>query len=487
MRHCRWFALLFLFCLAGAASAQNSSNVRVTWIGQSGFLIQTENGPAVISDPAPASFGFLFPTTPADAVTVSHTHTDHTGTTLVQGTPALVDGRNVTERREQTAAGMLFTIIPGFHDAMGATRNSLITWTQGGLRFLQGGDYGQTTLTDAQMADLRNIDVAFIGAANPVFTPAVAKAFIDQFRPRIAILCHYRTPLGGAAGLATFRDFSALYPNPVFQYSTVTLNKDRLPAQPEVWVMQPSANAAVVNAASFIAGAPLAPGSLASLFGNFTNAATVVAQGSPLPTTLGNVEVVVNGRSAPLLYVSPTQINFQVSHRLETPNQVLVEIKVAGATVARTQLTAFAGAPGIFTATDVNYRPVSAATPIKRGEALVIWATGHGELTDAIEDGQPAAGLINTKTKPRVTIGGVEAELLFSGLSPGLAGVWQINAIVPANAPTGTGVPLVVTQGQTSNALPLAISEAAIAPEQNSSAWLRGWRDLLSWVAGARW
>lgn len=487
MQYRRCLTLLLLFCLSSSASAQNSPNVRVTWIGQSGFLIQTENGPAVISDPAPANFGFLFPTTPADAVTVSHTHGDHTGTALVQGMFTLVDGRNVTERREQTAAGTLFTIIPGFHDANGATRNSLITWTQGGLRFMQGGDYGQTTLTDAQLADLRNIDVAFIAASNPAWTPAVAKAFIDQLRPRIAILCHYRTPLGGAAQLATFRDFNTLYPNPVFQYSTVTLNKDRLPAGPEVWVMQPNANSAAVNSASFVAGAPLAPGSLASLFGNFANATTATAPGFPLPTTLGNVEVVVNGRAAPLLYVSPTQINFQVSHRLETPNQVLVETKVAGATVARAQLTALAGAPGIFTATDVNYRQVSAATPIKRGEALVIWATGHGELTDAIEDGQPAPGtLYQTKTKPRVTIGGVEAEVLFSGLAPGLAGVWQLNVIVPLSAPTGTNVPLLVTQGQTSNVLPLAISETAVAPEQNGSAWLRGLCELVSWVAGAR-
>src|SRR5262245_10026914 len=180
----RYFHLALLsFALAAHAWAQGTPNVRVTWIGQSGFHIQTEGGPAVVSDPPAANFGFLFPTTPADAVTISHIHADHTGVGGVLGTPAMVDGRNVTERREVTAAGMTFTIIPGFHDTQGATRNSLITWTQGGLRFLQGGDYGQASLTEAQLNDLRNIDVAFIAASTPTLVPPQAKAFIDQLRP----------------------------------------------------------------------------------------------------------------------------------------------------------------------------------------------------------------------------------------------------------------------------------------------------------------
>jgi uncharacterized protein (TIGR03437 family) len=226
-----------------------------------------------------------------------------------------------------------------------------------------------------------------------------------------------------------------------------------------VWVMQPTANAVVVNSASFAAGVPTAPGSLASLFGNFTNAGTAAAQALPLPTSLGNVEVVVGGRAAPLLYVSPTQINFQVSHRLETHGQALVEIKVAGTTVARTQVTTLTGTPAVFVAADQNFQLITANSPVRRGDPVIIFATGHGELTETPEDGTPApaTNLITTKAKPRVTIGGIEAEVLFSGLTPGLAGLWQINAVVPADAPVGTNVPLVVTQGLVGNTLPLAI------------------------------
>ena len=478
-------SILLLAGLALAVFTQSTPNVKITWIGQSGFLLQTDNGLSVISDPAPASFGFLNPTTPVNAVTVSHTHGDHSGTAIAQGTPTIVDGRNATEMREETVAGTTFKIIPGFHDATvnSTSRNSLITWTQGGIKFMQGGDYGQTTLTDAQRAALGDIDVAFIAAANPTFTTAVAKNFVDQLGARVTILCHYRAPLGGAATLATLKDFGTLYSRLVYKFSDVTINKNNLPTEREVWIMQPNANAAAVNAGSFAGGQPMAPLSLSAVFGTFTAASTANAQSFPLPTTLGNVEVLVGGRAAPLLFVSPLQINFQVSNKLDVAAQSLVEIKVAGATVGRTQLTVLPSAPGIFVATNLNYQPIAAAAPIKRGEAFIIWATGHGELSATLEDGQPASGnLITTKTNPRVTIGGVEAEVLFSGLTPGLAGVWQINVRVPNNAPLGANVPLVVEQGFASNAIPLVVNAAALGEEQISRSW-NPFRNLFGWVA----
>ena len=452
--------VMLLSCLAASTSPQSLPNVRLTWIGQSGFLLQTEGASTIISDPPSNNLGFLFPSTPADIVTVSHTHGDHANTAAVQGSPMLIDGRNATDRREVVAAGLSFVVIPGFHDVQSNTRNSIITWTQ-------GGDYGQATLTEAQLNDLRDIDVAFISVSHPNLVPPQAKAFIEQLRPRVAILCHFRMPLGGAAVTLTFKDVTAPFPNLIYKGTNVTLHKDRLPATPEIWMMQPIANTVAVNSASYGDGVPVAPGSLASLFGNFANAATATAQSLPLPVMLGNVEVLVGGKAAPLLYVSPTQINFQVSGKLETPGQALTEVKVNGTTVGRTQVTTLPGAPGVFVTTDLNYRPNSAATPARRGQPIIIFATGHGELSDAIEDGQPApATPLITKAKPKVTIGGIEAEILFSGLTPGLAGLWQINAVIPANAPIGASVPLVVTQGLTSNTLPIAVSEsAAFEPE----------------------
>jgi uncharacterized protein (TIGR03437 family) len=454
--------LVFVLLLSGLAvsvSSQSSPNVSLTWIGQSGFLVQTEKGPTVISDPPSNNLGFLFPATPADVVTVSHIHGDHTNIAAVQGTPVLIDGRNATEFQEVIAGDMSFTVIPGFHDVQGMARNSIITWTQGGIRFAQCGDYGQATLTRDQMNNLRGIDVAFIAASTPTTPPTLMKEFIEQLRPRIAILSHFRMPLGGFSGTLPFQDIIAPFTGIVYKPNTVILNRGTLPATPEIWVMQPLSKTITVNAASYAEGVPAAPRSLGTVFGSFANAATMTASSYPLPTMLGNVEVAVGGKPAPLLYVSPSQINFQVSGELQTPGQALAEVKVNGVTVGRTQVTTLPGAPGLFLATDMQYQSVSSNAPTGRGLPIIIWATGYGELSGALGDGQPAplSPLLTTQTMPLVTIGGIEAQVIFSGPAPGTIGVWQINAVVPADAPLGSNVPLVVTQGLASNTLNIAI------------------------------
>ena len=59
----------------------------------------------------------------------------------------------------------------------------------------------------------------------------------------------------------------------------------------------------------------------------------------------------------------------------------------------------------------------------------------------------PAEGgrLYRTRTLPLVSIGGIPAEVLYSGLAPGLTGVWQINVRIPDEAPASPGVPAVIT------------------------------------------
>ncbi len=147
------FRLLLLTPFALLCAAQD---VKVSWIGQSGYIIQSPGGPTVVSDPPGAGQNFLAPTVQADAVTVSHAHGDHTGTDTVRGPFTLVDGRPIRERTEMAAAGLNFVLIPGFHDNNGATPNTVIRWTQSGLGFAQFGDFGQAQFTEAQLAGLRD-------------------------------------------------------------------------------------------------------------------------------------------------------------------------------------------------------------------------------------------------------------------------------------------------------------------------------------------
>src|ERR1051325_10431416 len=76
----------------------------------------------------------------------------------------------------------------------------------------------------------------------------------------------------------------------------------------------------IVSAGNFTGG-NVAPGSVLSIFGSNLSTLTASAPGIPLPTTLADVQVLVNGKPAPLFYVSPTQINFQLPFELSTATE----------------------------------------------------------------------------------------------------------------------------------------------------------------------
>lgn len=459
-----WSRLVIgLLSLALCSVAQN---VRITFVGQSCFLIQTlEQGPVVVTDPSSPATGYPMPAQPADVVTVSHNHSDHNYTAGIAGTPTLVDGRTITGIKEMSAAGMSFTLIPGYHDNRnGALRgpNAIIRWTQAGVRFAHLGDHGQDFLFESQLAELSDVDVLFIPAGGYYTIDAAGAAkVIAQLKPRIAILMHFRTPLGGPAQLATFPAVTFPFADFRYQPASAVVNPSALPQATEVWLMEPAAPVAAVSAAGFRAGQPVAPGSLAALFGQFPGASTQAAAGAPLSTRLGETEVLIGGAAAPLLYVSPAQINLQVPGKAQTA-QHLVEVRVGGRSVARGVVTVIPVAPGVFAAVGPDGR----FNAVRAGQTLTIYATGQGEVAPAVEDGAPAPVQppAVTLTRPDVFIGYKSAPVLFSGLAPGWVGLWQINIAVPPDAPVGSAVPLIVNQGITSNALPIKVESGASCP-----------------------
>ena len=90
---------------------------------------------------------------------------------------------------------------------------------------------------------------------------------------------------------------------------------------------------------------------------------------------------------------------------------------------------------------------------------MQIYGTGQGEISPAVEEGTTAPGLPLAVTPglPEVSIGGRRALVRFSGLAPGFVGVWQVNATVPADAPAGAAVPLILTYGLAGRAFSVAI------------------------------
>jgi len=102
--------------------------------------------------------------------------------------------------------------------------------------------------------------------------------------------------------------------------------------------------------------------------------------------------------------------------------------------------------------------------PARRGEVVEIYCTGLGAVTNPPLAGQPASATQRSQTLGTaiVTIGSLRTQVLFSGLAPGLAGVYQVDARVPADSPVGTSIPVTVNvneQGLLSNTVTIAIAE----------------------------
>jgi uncharacterized protein (TIGR03437 family) len=205
------------------------------------------------------------------------------------------------------------------------------------------------------------------------------------------------------------------------------------------------------NAANFFGR--FAPGMLASIF-SFSSApfgeSTASFTSGPISAALGDVTVSVGGTAAPLLYVSPSQINFQVPGA--TPVGGLEEIQVArastGQVLASWLFQMDAVSPGLFSVDGSGSGQVAAvnqdgslnngANPAKAGSVVTLYGTGQGGIPGMPRDGQPAQGIVPTPETPQVFINSgfvPSGDVQWSGLAPGFAGLWQINVKVPSDAP----------------------------------------------------
>ena len=233
-----------------------------------------------------------------------------------------------------------------------------------------------------------------------------------------------------------------------------------------------------MNAATF-AATRLAPGVIASVFGAELAPETEALIATPLTTTLGGMTLLFNGNlMAPLYYASPNQVNMLVPWELAGEEQAQLSVRIGSETSQPVVVPLAQYSPAIFTAAEV--RPgqgailiantnASLAAPVgltansrpaSRGEILEIFAVGLGPVTSPPSSGVagPQYPLSRTVEMPSVTIGGALAELLFSGLAPALVGLYQVNALVPDDTPSGDDVVVKLTiADQESNSVAIAV------------------------------
>jgi uncharacterized protein (TIGR03437 family) len=247
-------------------------------------------------------------------------------------------------------------------------------------------------------------------------------------------------------------------------------------------VIVPSINAGgVVNAASSVRGA-VAPGSIASVYGGFPLNGPSQVSGTPWPISLSGVSMRFGGVQAPLVYASTGLLNLQVPWELAGQTQTSLTATVGSQTSVAQTVNLLPLAPGIFSMNgqgtgqgailDPQYRLVDSSNPASVSGVIQIYCTGLGPVTNQPPTGSPASAdpLAETTTMPTVTIGGLVAQVLYSGLAPGNVGLYQVNAQVPAGIVTGTAVPVAIAiGGVTSNTVTVSIQPFPPSPNPQPS------------------
>ncbi|MGA2716047.1 MAG: hypothetical protein ABSG41_23350 [Bryobacteraceae bacterium] len=205
-----------------------------------------------------------------------------------------------------------------------------------------------------------------------------------------------------------------------------------------------------INAANFLTANFLAPGMIAALysqgnygqFGGQPSSASVL----PLPTTFNGLQVLFNGSPVPLFYADSNQINFQVP--MGAPQSGTADVQVVETATGRllgdTTVAMSPAVPGIFTQTGNGVGTAVAlnqdntlngpTNPALQGSTIKIYGTGQGFIASAPPDGQVPSTKLPTAQLPTVIIGFgpvPNANILYSGLSQTMVGVWELDVVIP--------------------------------------------------------
>jgi uncharacterized protein (TIGR03437 family) len=189
-----------------------------------------------------------------------------------------------------------------------------------------------------------------------------------------------------------------------------------------------------------------------------------------LPQLQNGAQVLMGNQALPILYTSSGQINVQVPYNTPVNTQYQISVQRDNSLSVPEQLVVAVAQPGVFavnqqgTGQGVIFKSdgvtlAQPGSPATQGETVVIYCTGLGAVNPPVPEGAPppSSPLSTTVNTVTVSIGGMDAPVQFSGLTPGFPGLYQVNAVVP-NGVSGDTVPLVVSvAGQTSPPVTLAV------------------------------
>jgi uncharacterized protein (TIGR03437 family) len=147
------------------------------------------------------------------------------------------------------------------------------------------------------------------------------------------------------------------------------------------------------------------------------------------------------------------QVNFQVPFETAGSSNAMVAVSRSGQSSAAVPVPVLAAQPAVYAILhNQGYTPVSSSHPLVRGEYGFVYATGLGAVVNQPANGNaaPSAPPSSTQAEVKVTLAGIPCDVPYAGLAPGLAGIYQVNFLVPANAASGMQDLVIATQGASS-------------------------------------
>lgn len=166
--------------------------MNIKWYGHSCFLLTSEDGTSILTDPPAPETGYRVGGISCCAVTVSHAHFDHNYTEAAEGAPEVISGAGEHKVGSVTVIGF-----PAFHDKeQGAKRGTVMMYLFeiDGIRILHAGDVGDQ-LTKEQINEIGVVDVLLVPIGGKYTLDYLeAREFANALRPSVVIPMHFKTP-----------------------------------------------------------------------------------------------------------------------------------------------------------------------------------------------------------------------------------------------------------------------------------------------------
>ncbi|HEY6392390.1 MAG TPA: hypothetical protein VIX89_13985, partial [Bryobacteraceae bacterium] len=225
-----------------------------------------------------------------------------------------------------------------------------------------------------------------------------------------------------------------------------------------------------VNVFNRVSGGALAPGTIVEVYGTGLASGTATPGVLPLPNSFNGTIVVAGGFQLPLYYLSDGQLDAEIAVDLPANQQHAILVAANGTFTIPDLIDVVPVQLGVAAYTDghaiaqhgADFSYVTASSPAKPGEVLVIYLSGMGPTNPAVKSGDPAPGtepLARVTLIPAVMVDGQDANVGYAGLSPGFVGLYQVNFTVPSNAKNGNLNLVIVQNGVTANITKLPVAK----------------------------